>query len=317
MIRVAVIGTGSMGKNHVRVYSDIPDVEVVAVVDKNKELGKKIAKKFNTTYYGDYKKILDKVDAVSIAAPTKLHYKIAKDFLNGGVDVLVEKPITVKLDEADELIQLAEKKNRILQVGHIERFNPAITELKNFVKSKDILMISANRVGHFAARITDVGVVLDLMSHDIDIILSLIDDEIKEISAYGTKINSNHEDLACALLKFKKGAVAKITASRITQKRGRQLEITLKDKYLVLDYMNKTLAIHRDSKAEYITEDKNIKFLYSDVVETPDISQGEPLKLELQSFVDCVKTRRKPIVDGKAGRDALEVALRILDKINK
>ncbi len=315
MLKIAVVGIGSMGKNHARVYSEMPGVDLVGVVDKNEIIGKNIAKEFNTKFFTDYKEILDDVDAVSIAVPTKFHYEIAKEFLNKGIDVLIEKPITLTLGEADELIELAEKNDLIMQVGHIERFNPAMIELKKFMNDDDIIMASANRVGPHGARITDAGVVLDLMIHDIDIILSLINDEIEDISAYGGKIYSMHEDAACALLKFKKGAIVKLTASRVTQKRDRRLKITLKDKYIEIDYMNKMLKIYKQAKAEYVTENKDVRFVYSDVVEKPYVSQDEPLKLELRSFIDCVKTRKQPDVDGTAGRFALDVALRILDKI--
>jgi len=315
MIKIAVIGVGSMGKNHARVYSEMSNVELIGVVDNDGEVGRNIAGKFDTSFFSDYKDVINNVDAVSIAAPTKFHHGIAMYFLNKGIDVLLEKPITLNLDEADELIEIAGKNNLILQVGHIERFNPAIIELKNFVNADNIVSIEANRIGPFGARITDAGVVLDLMIHDIDIILSLINDEIESVNAYGKKVKSKHEDFAIALMKFKNGNIANLTASRITQKRERTLKITQRDNYIIADYMNKTIELHKQAKSEYITEDKNVKYIYSDVVEKPYISQAEPLKLELQSFIDCVKTREKPIVDGKAGRNALDVALRIINKI--
>lgn len=316
-IKVAVIGAGNMGKNHARIYSEMNNVELIGVVDLNETIGREIAGKFNTNYFSDYKEILNSVDAVSIVVPTKFHYSIAKEFLNSRVDVLIEKPITINLNEADEIISLADKNKLILQVGHVERFNPAIIELDKYIKPDEIISIDASRIGPFGARITDSGVVLDLMIHDIDIILALIKDEIASINAYGRNIKGKHEDYAAASIKFKNGIIANLTASRITQRRQRTLKITETEKYMKVDYMNKILEIYRQSQAKYVTNDNDVKFIYSDVVERPQISQEEPLKLELQSFVECVKSRKNPVVDGIAGRKALDVALKILDKINK
>lgn len=317
MTKVAVIGTGNMGKNHVRIYSEMNDVEIIGIVDVNEHLGKEMANKFSTNFYKNYKEIMGKVDAVSIVVPTKFHYTVAKDFLSNGIDTLIEKPIVLNLNEADELIKLAEENKRILQVGHVERFNPAVIELKNYIKKGEIISIDASRIGPFGARITDSGVVLDLMIHDIDIILSLVNDEIECLGAYGRRVKSEHEDFATALIKFKNGIISNLTASRITQRRQRTLKITGTEKYLKVDYMNKILEIYRQSQAKYITEKGDVKFIYSDVVERPYISQEEPLKLELKSFIDCVKTRKNPVVDGIAGRKALDVALKILNEINK
>ncbi len=315
-IKVAVIGAGNMGKNHVRVFSEQNDVKLVGVVDLNENIGKDIANKFNTNFYKNYKEIINGVDAVSIVVPTKFHYEVARNFLNANVDVLIEKPITLNLKEADELIKIAGKNRSILQVGHVERFNPAIIELNRYIKPDEIISIDASRIS-FDARITDSGVVLDLMIHDIDIILSLINDKIEDISAYGIKLKGEHEDFATALIKFKNGVIANLTASRITQRRERKLKITQKDDYIKVDYMNKIIEVYKQAKSEYITEDKNVRFIYSDIVERPYIPQEEPLKAELKSFINCIKNRKNPVVDGEAGRKALELALKILDKINK
>ncbi|NCN64494.1 MAG: Gfo/Idh/MocA family oxidoreductase [Candidatus Altiarchaeum hamiconexum] len=316
-IKVAVIGAGNMGKNHVRIYSEMNNVELIGVADLNENIGKDIAGKINTNFYRDYKEIINKVDAVSIVVPTKFHYSIAKDFLNANVDVLIEKPITINLNEADELIKISEENQRIFQVGHVERFNPAIIELGKYIKQDEIISIDASRIGPFGARITDSGVVLDLMIHDIDVLLSLAGDEIENISAYGKKIKGKHEDYATASIKFKNGIIANLTASRITQRRQRTLKITETEKYIKVDYMNKFLEIFRHAESKYITENKDVRFTYSDIVKRPYISQEEPLKLELKSFIDCVKSRKKPVVDGISGRKALDVALMILNEINK
>jgi len=316
MIRVGVIGVGSMGKNHVRVYSELKGVELVGVADKDEKTGREVADKFDVGFFSNYNDLLKKVDAVSIVVPTKFHHRIAKDVLSAGIDVLVEKPITSTLKEADELIRIADEGKRILQVGQIERFNPALMQARDYIKPKEVIQIEAHRIGPSGARITDAGVVLDLMIHDLDIILSILGDDVREISAFGKRISGDHEDFAEAMLKFGSGALASITASRNTQKRERTLKITQKDSYIVVDFMNKVLEIHKQAKSEYVTQDSKSKLVYSDVVERPYISQDETLKLELQSFVDCVKSRKPPIVDGRAGKKALEVAMSILEKIN-
>ncbi|PKP55674.1 MAG: UDP-N-acetyl-D-glucosamine dehydrogenase, partial [Candidatus Altiarchaeales archaeon HGW-Altiarchaeales-2] len=244
-IKVAVIGAGNMGKNHVRIYSEMNNVELIGVADLNEEVGKDIAGKFNTNFYKNYKEVMGKVEAVSIVVPTKFHYNIAKEFLSNGIDVLIEKPITINLNEADELTALADKNKLILQVGHVERFNPAIIELSKYIKADEIISIDASRIGPFGARITDSGVVLDLMIHDLDIILDLVKDEIENINGYGRKIKGEHEDYATASIKFKNGIIANLTASRITQRRQRTLKITEIEKYMKVDYMNKILEIYR------------------------------------------------------------------------
>jgi predicted dehydrogenase len=312
MKRVAVIGVGNMGKNHARVYSELDDVELVGVVDLDEETGKEIAERFNTKYYKDYKDVLDKVDAVSIVVPTKYHHRVAKDFLEAGVDVLVEKPISRTLEEAEELIKLAEENERVLQVGHIERFNPALGEAKKQLKG-EILAIESHRIGPFVSRISDAGVVLDLLIHDIDIILDLAGSKIKNVKSAGRKVYSDHEDYANAILTFENDAVASIIASRCTQKRERKLRITQRDRYIIVDYMNKRIEVHKQAESEYVSKDNSVELIYSDITERPQVPSKEPLKLELESFMAAVNKGEKPLVDGRAGKGALEIALRILE----
>jgi len=317
MVKVGVIGVGSMGKNHARVYSELKGVELVGVSDKDEKTGNDVAKRFDTKFFPDYKGLMKEADAVSIVVPTKLHYAVAKDFLNAGRDVFVEKPVTATLKEADELVKLARDKSRILQVGHIERFNPALIQAMDYIKPAEIIQLEANRIGPSGARITDAGVVLDLMIHDIDVILGIMGEEPAEVTAFGKRVSGAHEDFAEAMMKFSNGTIASLAASRVTQKRERILRITQKDCFIVIDFMNKSLEIHKQARSEYVTQDNKAKLVYSDVVEKPYISQDETLKLELQSFVDSVKTRKAPLVDGKAGRMALEVAIKVLEGIRE
>jgi predicted dehydrogenase len=312
MKRVAVIGVGNMGKNHARVYSELDGAELVAVVDLDEKTGKEIANKFSTEYYKDYKDILDKVDAVSIVVPTKYHHQVAKDFLEAGVDVLVEKPVSRTLEEADELIKLADENGRVLQVGHIERFNPALGEAKKQLKG-EILAIESHRIGPFVSRISDAGVVLDLLIHDIDIVLDLVGSKVKSVKSLGRSVYSEHEDYANAILEFENGAIAGIIASRCTQKRERKLKITQKDRYVIVDYMNKKIEVHKQAESEYVAKDKSVELIYSDVTEQPRVPAMEPLKLELESFMSAVDKGKEPLVDGRAGKEALGIALKILE----
>lgn len=301
-INVGVVGVGHLGSHHAKVYSHLKNANLAGVCDVNKESAKTIGRKFKVWYFADYKELFDKVQAVSIVVPTSLHYKIARDFLEAGIHVLVEKPITKTLKEADELVKLAHEKNLILQVGHIERFNPAVLAMEKYFKSPRF--IEGQRMGPFTnkKRVQDVGVVLDLMIHDIDIILTLVKSEVKFIEAVGTSSVSDFEDMANVRLTFKNGTICDITASRITKEEVRKLRIFQEDSYMALDLLHKGAHIFR--KVDGVIRKEKIQ-----------IKKSDPLSDELGSFLDCVKTGKRPIVSGKEGRDALSVALSILENI--
>lgn len=300
-LRVAVIGSGKLGSLHAKVYSQLKDVSLVGICDINKKTAKNTAIQYNTNYYTDYKDLLDKTDAVSIAVPTSMHYNVAKDFLESKIHVLIEKPITTTLTEADELLAIAKKHNLTLSVGHIERFNSAI---EAFQKLKgDIRFIECHRLGTFSFRIIDVGVVLDLMIHDIDIILGLLKDEVVGIDAVGVKILTKHEDIANARLKFKNGAVCNITASRVSTNPLRKIRIFQPGAYVSIDYIKQEAVIYK----------KLGKIIIPKII---DIQKQQPLQKELAAFVDCVKTGKRPLVSGAEGRAALKIALDILERIN-
>lgn len=301
-IKVGVVGVGHLGQHHGRIYSQLPKVELVGVVDVNKERVKEIAQRFSTSSYLNYKELRGKVEAVSIAVPTFLHYKIARDFLKWGIHILVEKPFTQTVEEAEELLSLAKKKERILQVGHIERFNTAIEELEKRIENPRF--IESHRLGPFKDRGTDVGVVLDLMIHDIDIILNLVHSEVSQIDASGVSVLSQKEDIANARLKFANGCVANITASRLTKEEVRRIRIFQNNTYISLDYLKQELLIYR-------------KIQQKIVVEKPFITKQEPLKRELESFVECVSCGTCPLVSGEQGKKALEVVDKILQQIGR
>lgn len=296
----AVIGTGHLGSRHAKVYSGLKKVNLVGVCDINEERGRKIAKKYHTAYYSDYHSLFDKVQAVSIAVPTFMHHKIAKDFLNNGIHVLIEKPITKTLKEADELLEIAKRKNLTIQVGHVERFNSAVRAIEPYIKEPKF--IECTRSGPFAARAADIGVVLDLMIHDIDIILGLIESSVESIEAVGVKIVSEHEDTANVRMMFANKAVCDLTASRVTKKATRTIKIFQEDSYIYLNYLTQSATLFR--KENNVMKKKNIR-----------IHKEEPLKKELESFVDCVLNSKRPIVSGEEARRALKVAIDITDQI--
>ena len=301
-INVGVVGVGHLGSMHARVYSALKSTNLIGVCDVEKKHAKRVGRKYNVWYFADYREFFDKIQAVSIVVPTVHHYKIARDFLEAGIHVLVEKPMTKTLQEADELVRIANEKNLVLQVGHIERFNPAILSMEPYLKSPRF--IEGQRMGPFTkkARIKDVGVVLDLMIHDIDIILSLVKSEVKHIEAVGTSSVSEHEDMANVRLTFKNGIICDITASRITKEEVRRIRIFQEDSYIALDFLHREAYIFRKIDGDIKKERIKIK-------------KHESLKQELKSFVNCVRNGSRPIVSGKEGRDALAVALAILDNI--
>ncbi|MBN1353873.1 MAG: Gfo/Idh/MocA family oxidoreductase [Candidatus Omnitrophica bacterium] len=301
-VNVGVVGVGYLGSLHARVYSQIKNANLVCVCDIDKKCAKKIAKKYRVWYFPDYRTLFDKVDAVSIVVPTSLHYFMAREFLKNGIHVLIEKPITKTIEEAEELIEIADSKNRLIQVGHIERFNPVVRAVEPFLKEPRF--IECRRAGPYKTkgRVKDVGVVLDLMIHDIDIILSLVKSEVENIEAVGISTISPHEDIANVRLTFKNGAIADITASRVTKEEVRKIKISQKDSHITMDYLHHEAFVFKKTDKK-VTKEK-IK-----------IQKKEPLKEELKSFVNSIQNRTKPLVSGLEGKRALTVALNILDKI--
>ncbi|MCX5685902.1 MAG: Gfo/Idh/MocA family oxidoreductase [Candidatus Omnitrophica bacterium] len=299
-LKVAVVGTGRLGTFHSKVYSRLKNVKLVGVCDCNLERAIEIGKKYHTASLSDYEDLFDKVEAVSIAVPTSLHYNIAKDFLKHGIHVLIEKPITKTLSEADELIEIAKENSLIIQVGHIERFNSAVLAIEPYLQKPKF--IECQRLGPFHKRVEDVGVVVDLMIHDIDIVLGLMKQDVVNIEAVGLSTISDYEDVANVRLTFEDGTIADITASRVTKDVVRKMRIFQEDSYVSLDYLNQDAAIFRK------TDDKILK-------EKIKIKKKDPLKKELKSFIECVRAGGRPIVSGAEGRRALQVALEIVEKI--
>ena len=301
--RIGVVGLGSLGSRHASIYSKLGNVELACVCDIDKDKASSIGMSLKSPWCIDYRELSRKnIDAVSIVTPTYLHYKVAKFFLNNKIHVLIEKPITKSLKEARELINLARNKRLIIQVGHVERFNSAIQAIEKLSKSPRF--IEVHRLGPFAPRVKDVGVVLDLMIHDIDIVLGLTKSKIKDIQALGVKILTKHEDIANARIRFKNGTVCDLTASRVTSDSMRKIRIFQKDCYISIDYMAQEAVISRKIKNKIVSQEIDIK-------------KEAPLEKELLAFVECVRNKKRPIVSGIEAYNALEVAHKILRKLRK
>jgi len=304
-VRVGVVGVGYLGRHHARIYSELPGVELVGVVDINQERAKEVAELYSTTAFFDYRDLFGKVDAVSIVVPTVIHRDIAGGFIEEGINILIEKPVTTSLKEAKELMEMANRNKVVLQVGHIERFNSAVVELSKIVDHP--IFIDCSRMGPYVGRNTDVGVVLDLMIHDIDIVMSIVRDKVVKINAFGYPVFSREEDIANAQLLFSNGCIANLTASRITRKKIRRMEVTQLDSFISIDYLEQELAVYKKTSSSF-------PYL---LMEKPPMQKGEPLRLELEHFIKCVRNGEKPLVGLEEGTNALEVALNILEEIKK
>ncbi len=307
-IRVAVVGAGKMGTHHARALSKLPDVELVGVCDTNIWKAQLAAWQSNTVAIRDYKDVLTRVDAVIVAVPTPLHYEVGKAVLTAGAHCLIEKPLASSVDEAKELLALSEEKQLILQVGHIERFNPAVLEAVKHIR--DPRYITVERLGPYDPRMAHIGVVMDLMIHDLDILLTLVGSEVESIEALGANLLSGHEDIANVRVRFKTGCVADLTASRISLTKSRKLRAFQKDSYISLDYGNTALKVYR-KKTPVIKSLKDVEYL------SPKLSSIDPLRNEHQHFLDCIRHNRKPWPSGERGVEALKLALQIAEELER
>ncbi|MBI4373205.1 MAG: Gfo/Idh/MocA family oxidoreductase [Candidatus Omnitrophica bacterium] len=305
-LRVAVIGVGHLGKEHARIYGGLPDVELVALCDVDQSKAEK-AEVLGTKFTADFHELLGSIDAASVATPTTSHFSIARQLLNAGVHVLIEKPMTNRLEEADELIEISKQKNLTLQVGHLERYNAGLRRIGQI--ARNIRFIEVHRLGPFTPRIADCGVVLDLMIHDIDIVLQLVKSQIESIDAIGINVLTPFEDIANVRLKFKNKAIADLTASRLTPEAQRKIRIFQEDAYISLDYVAQSAQIFRKASLPAALFGGKISR------EQIDIQKEEPLKAEIEDFVRSVargSSNGKPDI---AAREALKVALQILESI--
>ena len=307
-VRVGVVGVGHLGVHHARVYTEILGANLVGVVDVDEEKAHDVADSLGTAAYTDLDRFLDdtRPDALSIVVPTVSHFEVSRKAMERGVNLLIEKPVTANTQQAEELLRMASDRNLVLQVGHIERFNSAVQHVREMVH--DPIFVQSRRVGPFSPRVSDVGVVLDLMIHDVDIILSLVHAKIADISAMGRRVRTDHEDIASAQMRFDNGTIAHIMVSRVTEKRMRTLEITEPERYLMVNYETQDVTLHHcvQQQGRGLVE----------VVEHPVFPKREPLKLELQDFVRCVRDGSEPLVGLRDGKRALEVCVEMLRQIH-
>lgn len=307
IVKVGVVGIGHLGNYHLQKYHALPSCRIAGVADLLEERAQKAAATYNCPSFTDHHKLIGSVDAVSIAVPTVSHHRIAKDFLEAGVDVLLEKPIAVTIQEADELIAVADAKELIFQIGFLERFNPAIIALESFLEKP--LFIETHRLHPFFERGTDVDVILDLMIHDLDIILHFVKSPVRNVEAVGVSVLSDKVDIANARITFNSGCVANVTASRVTGKTMQKIRFFGLEGYHAVDYAKRELvSLNKKNSTDGKTE----------ITGNPvEIKNHDPLQEEIISFLDAVINRTPPAVSGKEGRDALELALIIAEHAKK
>ena len=322
-LSIGVIGVGHLGKLHSKMFNEISNCNFVGVFDSNQDQAKSVADEFGVKSFESIDELLSNVKAVSVAATTTAHYEVAKKCFEKNIHVFVEKPITAAIEEGEELVKLAKEKNLKFQVGHIERFNPGLLSLESFIS--DPMFIQSDRLAQFNPRGTDVAVVLDLMIHDIDIILSFIKSNVKQIDANGVAVVSNHIDIANARIQFENGAVANVTASRISQKKMRKMRLFQKDHYISLDFVTGVSEVYRLQPLDEPALPNSISFGEIGVgerkkrliYEQPESKEVNALNYELQLFVDSVLYDKKIIVSGEDGLRALKVAEIIIQKIEQ
>ncbi|WP_339384556.1 Gfo/Idh/MocA family oxidoreductase [Oscillatoria sp. FACHB-1407] len=308
-IRVGVIGVGNMGQHHTRVLSLLKDVELVGIADVNVDRGLDTASKYRVRFFENYHDLLGLVDAVCIAVPTRLHYSVGMTCLQAGVHVLIEKPIAANIAEAESLVNAAAESHCILQVGHIERFNPAFQELSKVLKTEELLALEAHRMSPYSDRANDVSVVLDLMIHDIDLLLELAGAPVSKLTASGSRASdSGYLDYVTATLGFTNGIVATLTASKVTHRKIRRIAAHCKNSLTEADFLNNEILIHRQTTANCLTDYGQVLYRQDGLIEKVYTSNIEPLHAELDHFVNCVRGGNQPSVGGEQALKALRLA---------
>ncbi len=297
-MRASVIGVGVMGQYHARIYSELEDVELVAIADLDEKRGREISELYDAEYYSDYLEMINKEDPnlASVCVPTSLHKEVGLEALKRGINILVEKPIASSIKEADELIKTAEEVDLKLMVGHVERYNPAVQKLKELLNKEELgkpILASTRRVGPFVPRVRDVGIIIDTATHDIDVISYLVGSRVNTIFARAGKIRHKLEDHAIILMGFENGFSGSVEVNWFTPHKTRELTLTGTKAIAELDYITQELKIYEDEWTKI-----------------PKIEKKEPLKLELQHFIECIKKDKKPLTDGTEGKKILDIALK-------
>ncbi len=309
-LKTAVIGVGYLGRFHADKLASLPQSELIAIADIDPSVAKTIAQALGVEAVFDHRELLGRVEAVSIAVPTQQHFAIARDFLRHNAHVLLEKPITVTLAEAQALVELAERRQRVLQIGHLERFNPAVLAAMDGI-IKQPLFIESHRLAPFKPRGTDTSVILDLMIHDIDIILDIVGSPVSRIDASGTPVLSADIDIANARIQFKNRCVANVTASRVSLKAERKMRLFQHDAYITIDFQDKKLGIHRKGDGEMYPGIPNI------TSKEKVFAAGDALRSQIEAFLTAAINRTRPVVSGEDGRRALETAIEISRQLNR
>ena len=299
-IRAGVVGVGSMGENHARVYDQLSGVELACVTDRDDEIARRVAEEYGTDAVA-FETVLDRCDVVTVAVPTGAHYDVVSECLDAGVHVLVEKPIAETPEQGRALAERADDEGLVLQVGHIERFNPAVQTVTDLLEDLEVISLTAERLGPPIDRTAPGNVVFDLMVHDVDVVGALLEDRPDSITAMGAADGR----YATATMEYD-DVVASLTASRVTQKKVRTLTVTARECLVEVDYLEQSVLIHRDSYPEYLTDDGQRRYRYESVVERPRVDNGEPLRHELEAFLEAVRTGSEPAVTAEDGIEALE-----------
>ena len=315
-VRIGVIGTGRMGQNHCRVYSNLKNTKFVGVCDVNPERGREIARTYEVSYFRDIDSLLENVDAVSICTPAPQHYEPVMRCLERNIHMIVEKPFTETLEQAQALKDASEaKSDLVVQVGHIEMFNPTFTELRKVLEEMTPLVMNFNRLSPFQGSNVDVDVVLDLMIHDIGLVVNLFTSEPISMDAYGFSVFSNTIDHGLAVLRYDPSLLVSLTASRVTEQKVRAISVTTKEAFIEADLLNKNISVHRRTLGDYINHKNGVKYRQESLIERIVVPAREPLYLELQDFVTCVIEQKKPQVTAVDGYNALRFVLLLRDKI--
>lgn len=304
-VRTGVIGTGSMGQNHVRAYSELPEAKLVGVHDVDSELAESVAAEYDVSALS-FAGLLDSVDVASVAIPTEYHYQAVRECIDAGVDVLVEKPFVEHIDRGRSLVEYAEEQGVMIQVGQIERFNPAVRELFPLLEDVDIRAVEARRLGPPPERSIEDSVVMDLMIHDIDLVLQILD-----VPSQVSAMSTDDGEYATATIRTESGQIGSLTASRVTQEKIRELIISGTDCKIAVDYIDQSIEICRRSTPEYIRHTGSVNYRHETVVENLVVEHREPLKEELSSFITAARTHGEAAVTGEDGLDAVELAQRI------
>lgn len=313
-IPIAVIGAGHMGKNHVRVYDELAEARLVEVVEPKPENAAYIRKNYDVTVHESVTDVSEAV-AASVTVPNALHRQVTENCLEVGLDVLVEKPLAMNEDDASAIIEEANRNDAILQVGHIERFNPAIETLRPILDTQDVIALEAHRLGPFSEHLSTENVIFDLMIHDLDVFSALVDVDVRSISSFGVDKRSETTDHAVAQLQFRDGILGTLTASHVTHGKVRTLSVVTDQSYITVDYQKQDVTVQRAGIEETTTLLEKSGYRTETVTESPYVQTREPLKNELEHFVECVRTGRDPRVDGEDGLSAVRLATTVLERI--